>query len=99
MILEHTTDEKKFVSMLLFLFSVYLRENSVGPSVYTEYVEDTLEPLVKGHLPPYTLDPISHKNKHLQGALLQHFDKDGEQLYHKSQFLVFLYCLEILLTD
>ena len=86
--------------MVLFLFSTYLRENSLGPSVYTEYVQDTLAPLVKGGpLPLNALDPISHKNKHLQGALLKHFDKDGEQLYHKSQFLVLLYWLEILVTD
>ena len=85
--------------MVLFLFSTYLRENCLGPSVYTEYVEDTLAPLVKGYLPPYALDPISHKNKLLQAALLKHYDRDGEQLYHKSQFLVLLYCLEMLVTD
>ena len=63
---EHVTDEKSYVSMVLFLFSTYLRENSLGPSVYTEYVQDTLAPLVKGGpLPLNTLDPISHKNKHL----------------------------------
>ena len=96
---EHVTDQKTYVSMVLFLFSTYLRENCLGPSVYTEYVEDTLAPLVKGHLPLNALDPISHKNKHLQGALLKHYERDGEQLYHKSQFLVFLYWLEMLVTD
>ena len=62
---DHAKDEKSFMSMLLMFFSFYIRENHVGPSVYTEYVEETLEPLVKGHLPAFTLDPISHKNKHL----------------------------------
>ena len=32
-------------------------------------------------------------------ALLHHFAKDGETVYHKSQFLVFMYVLEFLLTD
>jgi len=96
---DHAKDEKSFMSMLLLLFSFYIRENHVGPSVYTEYIEETLEPRVKGFLPAFTLDPISNKNKHLQGALLKHFDKDGECLYHKSQFLVFLFWIEIMLTD
>lgn len=73
------------VSLSLFLYYVYIRENVFGPSVYTEYVEDTLAPLVKGGpLPDNELDPISYKNEVLQNLLLKFFEKDGEQLYHKS---------------
>ena len=86
--------------MVLFLFSTYIRENSLGPSVYTQYVQETLAPLdTSGPLPENHLDPISFKNKPLQQALLKYFEKDGEQLFHKSQFLILLYMLDMLLTD
>lgn len=75
-----------------------MRENCVGPSIYTEYVEDTLAPLVKGYLPKTDFDALSTKNKTLMSALLHHFAKDGETVYHKSQFLILLYTLEILLS-
>ena len=53
-----------FVSCCLFLWSVYQRENCIGPSVYTEYVEDTRAPLIKsGPLPETPFDPISNKNE------------------------------------
>ena len=49
--------------MALFLITFYMRENSVGPSVYTQYVEDTRAPLIKGGpLPENDLDVISNKN-------------------------------------
>ena len=51
-----------FESLACFLFGFYLRENSLGPSVYTEYVEDTRAPLVKGDLPVTDFDPLSTKN-------------------------------------
>ena len=93
------TRGQEFASLVLFLLTFYMRENCVGPSVYTEYVEDTLAPLIKGHLPKTDFDPFSTKNKQLMSALLHHFAKDGETVYHKSQFLVFMYILECLLTN
>jgi hypothetical protein len=60
------TDSKSYVTMVLFLFSTYIRENSLGPSVYTQYVQETLAPLeTSGPLPENLLDPISFKNKPL----------------------------------
>jgi hypothetical protein len=67
------------------MWVLYQRENSIGPSVYTEYVEETRAPLVKGGpLPETPFDPISNKNEQLQEVLLKHFEKDGEPFYHKS---------------
>lgn len=49
-----------------YLFESVYRENSVGPSVYTEYVDEVKRPLVKsGPLPDSELDPLSNKNNHL----------------------------------
>ena len=84
--------------MVIFLCGSYARENCLGPSVYTEYVEDTLAPLVKGgDLPDNDLDIMSFKNKELQKSLMKHFERDGEQVYHKSQFLILLYGVEHLI--
>jgi len=48
------------------MWVLYQRENSIGPSVYTEYVEETRAPLVKGGpLPETPFDPISNKNEQL----------------------------------
>ena len=82
--LDFYTEDKNYESFALFLFDFYLRENSLGPSVYTEYVEDTRAPLVKGELPKNELDPLSNKNKLLQYALLEHFQRDGESVYQRS---------------
>ena len=82
------------MTLSLFLINFYVRENCVGPSVYTEYVEETLAPLIKGGpLPENDLDCMSNKNMKLQAALLKHFERDGEQIYHRSQFLVLLFIL------
>ena len=82
---ELVTDGKSYVTMALFLLTFYMRENCVGPSVYTEYVEETRAPLIKsGPLPPNDLDCISNKHLLLQAAMLKHFERDGEQIYHKS---------------
>ena len=67
--------------------------------MYTEYVEDTLAPLVKGVLPDNELDPISLKNEALQAALLKHFERDGEQLYHRCQFLPLLFLLQMQISQ
>ena len=82
---ELVTDTKSYVTLSLFLLNLYMRENCVGPSLYTEYVEETLAPLIKGGpLPENELDCISNKNLKLQAALLKQFERDGEQIYHKS---------------
>ena len=63
---ELVTDKKSFVTLALFLMTFYMRENCVGPSVYTQYVEDTRAPLIKsGPLPENDLDSISIKNLEL----------------------------------
>lgn len=88
------------MTLAWFLLSFYMRENCTGPSVYTQYVEETRAPLVKGGpLPQNDLDCISNKNLKLQAALLKNFERDGEQIYHKSQFLVLLYILSQLFAD
>ena len=97
---EFVTDSKSYVTLTLFLLTFYMRENCVGPSVYTEYVEDTRTPLIKGgSLPENDLDSISNKNLQLQASMLKHFERDGEQIYHKSQFLILLYLLNQLIAD
>jgi len=84
----------------LFLWSIYIRENCIGPSIYTEYVEDTRAPLIKGGpLPVTPFDSISNKNEKLQELLLKHFEKDGEPFYHKAQFLILLFAIENLLDS
>ena len=71
-----------------------MRENCVGPSVYTQYVEETRAPLIKGGpLPENELDSLSNKNLQLQASLLKYFERDGEQIYQKSQFLILLFVL------
>lgn len=56
-----------------------MRENVAGPSVYTEYVEDTKAPLIKGGpLPLNDLDCLSNKNMRLQASLLKYFERSGE---------------------
>jgi hypothetical protein len=69
---------------VLFLWSLYQRENTLGPSIFTEYVEDTRKPLVKGYLPETPFDPLTTKNDVLQSVLLKHYEKDGEPFYQKS---------------
>ena len=34
-----------FVTMVVFLMTIYARENMLGPSIYSQYVEDTKAPL------------------------------------------------------
>ena len=84
--------------MIIFLMTFYGRENMLGPSVYTQYVEETLAPLVtSGPLPENNLDIISFKNEKLQEFMLKHFERDGEEIYHKAQFLILLFAVEHLL--
>ena len=68
------------MTLAWFLLSFYMRENCTGPSVYTQYVEETRAPLVKGGpLPSNDLDCMSNKNLQLQAALLKNFERDGER--------------------
>ena len=63
-------------------------------------MEETRAPLIKGGpLPPNDLDCMSNKNLLLQATLLKHFERDGEQIHHKSQFLILLFILNQLLLD
>lgn len=88
------------MQIIELLFSAFLRENVTGPSIYTEYVEETKAPLIKsGPLPVRETDPISNKNEVLQDKLLRHLERDSEQVYMKMQFLVFFYALDFLLKN
>ena len=83
-----------FISLSLLLWTVYQRENAIGPSIFTEYVEDTRKPLVKGYLPETDLDCLSTKNEYLQNIILKNYEKDGEPFYQKSQLLPMLTFLD-----
>lgn len=73
------------MSLLVGLYAIYLKENSLGPSLYTQYAEDTKAPIVRtGPLPDNELDPISNKNEQLQQCLLKYYEKDSEQIYQNS---------------
>lgn len=49
---------------LLTLYTFFLKENQIGPSVYSLYAEEEKCPVDRyGELPPSFLDPISTKNK------------------------------------
>lgn len=87
-----------FVSSSLLLYTAVYREMAIGPSVYTEYVEDTRAPLVKGHLPQTEFDCVSTKNEQLHSLLLKHYEKDGEPFYQRTQLLPLFFYLEIVLS-
>ena len=73
------TDKAALTDALKVLYFVFLRENVTGPSIYTEYVEETKAPLVKGGpLPERPVDAMSNKNQELQEQLLKHFERDSE---------------------
>lgn len=73
------TERTQAITQVWFLLGVYVRENSLGPSIHTEYVEETRAPLVKsGVLPKNKLDPMTYKNECLQRNLLKYFERDGE---------------------
>lgn len=55
-----------YVNAVIGFYSIYLKENCLGPSVYTQYVEETKAPIVRtGPLPDNELDPLSYKNQEL----------------------------------
>ena len=54
--------DEVYISVLT-AFTIFLKENQVGQSVYTEYVEETKCPIDQsGPLPDLEFDPISWKN-------------------------------------
>lgn len=82
------------------LYEIFIRENVVGPSVYQLYVEEEKRPLIKGEpLREREIDPLSTKNTSLQDKLLGHFEREGEQMYTRTQFLVIFYAIEVLLGE
>ena len=71
--------------------------------MYTEYVEETQAPIDKHisdpkKMPAFALDHISNKNDKLQTALLDHFEKDGEHVYERTQFLILFFAIETLVN-
>jgi len=72
-------DETDIKEMVATLFAIYLRENMVGPSVYSVYVEEILAPIDdKAPKIESLLDGLSSKNVALQKSLLKHFERDSE---------------------
>ena len=60
-----TQTDEAFVQMLTVL-CIFLKENQLGQSVYTEYVQETKCPIDKsGPLIKTDFDPISNKNEQL----------------------------------
>lgn len=51
-------------SLILFLWSFFMKQNQSGPSVYVQYVEEEKKPIdnFTEDLPEFELDPISTKN-------------------------------------
>ena len=71
-----------------------------GPSVYTRYVEEEKRPLQKDEpLPDKETDPISNKIISLQEKLLSYFERDSEQMFHRTQFLIIFLAIETLLLN
>lgn len=87
---------KNLESLVISLWSVFLKENQLGQSVYTQYVEETKCPIDQylsdpKDLPEFALDLISNKNSDLQTLILDHFELEGESVYERVQFpIVFL---------
>lgn len=74
-----------------------MKENQLGQSVYTEYVEETKCPIDQsGPLPDLEFDPISWKNEPFQMSIVEHLGIDGEDFYKRTQFLVLFLHIEIL---
>eukprot|EP00347_Sterkiella_histriomuscorum_P015302 403357539 len=97
---ERNAGVKEYSELIEILYSIYIREAVTGPSVYTLYVAETKAPLIKGGpLPDTEMDQLSNKNQQLQEKLLAHFEKDSEQVYLKTQFLVIFYAIEVLLDQ
>lgn len=60
-------DPDSIFLQILTLFLFFLKENQIGPSVYSMYAEEEKCPVDRyGALPEFVLDPMSNKNKTLQ---------------------------------
>lgn len=80
---------------LIILWTIFTKENKLGQSVYTQYVEETKCPIDQtGPLPEFEFDSISNKNETLQNMFLYHYLKDGETIYERTQFLILFYAIE-----
>ena len=90
-------NEQKLEETLLILLTFFLKENQLGHSVYTQYVEETKCPIDQsGPLPDFAFDPISNKNEALQDKLVAHFSISGENMYEKVQFLIIFFYMNII---
>jgi hypothetical protein len=93
-------EPSEYLGLIEALYVIYVRENVTGPSVYTRYVEEEKRPLQKDEpLPEKDTDPISNKNISLQEKLVTHFERDSEQIFLKTQFLLIFFSIETLLMN
>ena len=93
-ILPNQIDEA-YVQMLTVL-CVFLKENQLGQSVYTEYVQETKCPIDKsGPLVETEFDPMSNKNEPLQTFLVEHLSLNSEQFYVLTQFPILFVLLDL----
>ena len=96
----HSAKADEYLALIDTLYTIYVRENVTGPSVYTLYVEEEKRPLIKGEpLPEKETDPISNKNEKLNELMITYFERDSEQIYLKTQFLVLFFAIETLLMN
>lgn len=84
-------------NLLVLAWTVFMKENMTGQSVYTQYVEETKCPIDQSALPDLPFDPISCKNQKLQDALVVYYSIDSESFYQRTQFLVLFYLIELVL--
>lgn len=83
-------------TLMLTAFVIFLKENQLGQSVYTQYVEETKCPIDQsGPLPDLDFDPISWKNAPLQSVLVEYFSRESEHFYQRTQFLILFLVLEL----
>ena len=78
-------DREQLYTQMLTAFTIFMKENCLGQSVYTEYVEETKCPIDQsGPLPDLEFDPISWKNKNLQKVLVEYYTRESEHFYHRA---------------
>lgn len=73
---------------MILAFTIFLKENMLGQSVYTQYVEETKCPIDQSVLPDLPFDGISWKNQKLQDLLVVHYSIESESFYRRTQFLI-----------
>lgn len=83
--------------LLICCHVILLKENQVGQSVYTQYVEETKAPIDQsGPLPDFEFDNISYKNEALQNIFIEHYSLDGELPYERTQFFMLFYATDLI---